>query len=455
MTKFVLSTRSLSQLLVGRVLALSIANFLIIFGAAYVHFGTEENDDRYLALNSFAMHVSMQYVATHTSSSEGTPLFVFEKPASVEDIEEAVEFVILDPLGQAVASSHGRKMAFLARLAQSSELAYFDYEDPVSSEHSNGISFPFILAGQLYVLQAGMEHSDLVSEETLAEELLEFSWGLLFLPLLLPLLVWTVRRSLAPLTEISAEAATIGPSTMNRRLSEGNVPDEVLPLVRAVNIALDQIEEGYGREREFAANAAHELRTPLAVLHSRAETLTSLDGVPDLLRDLGKIERIVAQLLRLAQADNLVIEHTQQASLRQAATTAISLMAPTAFKQGKEIELQGAEGPLTVKGDEEYLCMAIRNLLENALTVSPVGSTVLVVLHDPASLSVLDDGPGVPPDQTKRIFSRFVRGETTKFSGAGLGLSIVERIVAAHGGSVHVDSEEGHGAAFTITLNAE
>ncbi len=446
------TTMSISKILVGRMLALSIIYFLVVFIAAYIHFGAEESDERHLALRSFATYVSAQYAATTIVSVEDEPFFAFEKPSLVVEIERNVRYVVINARGDVVASSPELRAPLFQSSALTAELVYVDYQNPSSGEQSTGIAFPFTLAGQPYVLQAGMGNSDLSYEDTLADELVEFSWGLVFLQLLIPLVVWTVRGSLRPLTEISKQAATIGPLTMSRRLSRQNVPDEVLSLVNAVNTALDRIEDGFSREREFAANAAHELRTPLAVLHSRAEMLTSLDELPDLLRDLGNVERIVTQLLRLAQADNLIVDGSQRADLRLAATTAISMMAPLALKQGKEIELQGAEGPLMVKGDEEYLAMAIRNLLENALSVSPSGAIVRVVLEAPSSLTVRDTGPGISPELRPRIFSRFVRGKNTKASGAGLGLSIVDRIIAAHDGNIRVDSEEGHGAAFTITL---
>ncbi|MEQ9519090.1 MAG: ATP-binding protein [Parvibaculum sp.] len=454
------STHSMSGLLIGRMIALAVVFFFGIFIAAYFHFGSEESEYENAVLKSIATYLSGEYVATALVPDGAPAPFQLVKPDRFDDLRPLTRYVILGPSGEIVAgspegpnSSEGPK-PFAPEFTQVNELTNFSDDNPQTGELMAGVALPFFFRGERHVLQAEIKHSDLTGDETLADELFEFSWGLLILPVFIPVVVWTVRRSLQPLTEVGQQAASIGPLTMNRRLSRENVPDEIVPLVDAFNLALNRIEEGVIREREFAANAAHELRTPLAILHSRAETLTTLDEIPEFLKDLTNVERIVTQLLRLAQADNLVVAGNQTADLGKAAAAAISMIVPMAIKQGKEIELKKPAETLTVQGDEEYLCMAIRNLVENAVSSSPPGSAVTVELEAPATVRVIDIGLGMSEDLKSRIFRRFERGNRARSNGAGLGLSIVERIVEAHKGNLRVVSEPGKGAIFTMTLKA-
>ncbi|HCX65978.1 MAG TPA: two-component sensor histidine kinase, partial [Rhodobiaceae bacterium] len=243
----------------------------------------------------------------------------------------------------------------------------------------------------------GSVHPDVLADSIVAE-FLEHSWAfLLALGLGISVItVWTVRQSLAPMRRLSVMARDIGPASLDRRLPEENLSAEIVPLVHAVNTSLQRIESGYRREREFTANAAHELRTPLAVLKANIETLSSLDEVPQLIDELGDIERLVTQLLRLAQVDNLELRPGAEADLHAVALGVAGQMAPAALAEGKSIALTGEEGTVRVRGNADFLALALRNLVENALAHTPRGSSVEIRVGKDASLSVIDDGPGVP-----------------------------------------------------------
>lgn len=298
----------------------------------------------------------------------------------------------------------------------------------------------------------GSLHEDVLAD-SLVEEFLEQSWHFLLLlgAGIISVTVWTVRQSLAPVTALSHLARRIGPANLDRRLPEDGLPLEVLPLVQAVNRSLDRIEEGYRRERDFTANAAHELRTPLAVLKANIETMSGLDEVPQLLEELGGLERLVTQLLRLSQVDNLALRPDEKADLRDVARSVAEQLAPVALAAGKSISLSG-DGPVSVHGNADFLGLALRNLTENALAHTPRGEAVEIRVGPGAAVTVIDRGPGLQPGEEARIFERFFRGRADAYAGAGLGLSIARRIAVIHGGSIETGQEGGKGAAFTLRL---
>lgn len=278
--------------------------------------------------------------------------------------------------------------------------------------------------------------------------------GWLFLPLLLiPLGVslFIIRRALAPVTALSRQAVAIGPSATDVRLPEMDVPLEILPLVRAVNLALDRLSDGFRAQREFAAGAAHELRTPLAVLRAQVDTLPCAATAEALRKDIAVMAHMTEQLLRVAQADSLAVGSDEAADLNAVAAEVVGYLARLAIRRGKAIGLVEAESPALVHGSREAIFHALRNLADNALTHTAPGSevTVWVRTEEQPSVSVRDHGPGVPPDLRERIFERFWRADR-RGSGAGLGLAIVRKVMERHGGRVTVEDAPGGGAMFTM-----
>ncbi len=281
----------------------------------------------------------------------------------------------------------------------------------------------------------------------------EGGWlGAPFLFAMLLVSLVTIRNSLLPLRRLSEQAAAIGPSSTDIRLPEAEVPREILPLVHAVNSALDRIEAGFRIQRDFTADAAHELRTPLAVLRAHIETLPDLATREALVRDVDSITQLVGQLLAVARAEALTIAMDEQADLNTVAVDVCSFLAPMALKQRRMIEVIAAPGDCPVTANAEAVFNALHNLVENALTHTPPGTTVTVRVEGPATLRVEDRGPGVPAELRERIFQRFWRAERRK-SGSGLGLAIVREIMQAHGGRVEVNDHPGGGAVFSLIFN--
>ncbi|MBI3445689.1 MAG: HAMP domain-containing protein [Magnetospirillum sp.] len=282
----------------------------------------------------------------------------------------------------------------------------------------------------------------------------EGGWlGAPFLVAMLLVSLVTIRNSLAPLRQLSEKAAAIGPDTTDLRLPEADVPREILPLVHAVNSALDRIEAGFRIQRDFTADAAHELRTPLAVLRAHIDSLDDAATRNALAHDLDSMTRLINQLLAVARAEALTIAMDEQADLNAIAVDVGVFLAPMALQQGRMIEvIEGAAIP--VAGNAESIFNAARNLVENALTHTPAGGTITLQVDAPAILRVIDQGPGVPDELRDRIFQRFWRAERRK-SGSGLGLAIVRQIMDAHGGQVVVENAKDGGAVFSLIFPAK
>jgi signal transduction histidine kinase len=205
-------------------------------------------------------------------------------------------------------------------------------------------------------------------------------------------------------------------------------------------------------QREFIADAAHELRTPLAILRARIDMIGDEKTAEPLRRDVDTMGRTVAQLLDIAEMEGLRVDEAECADLQRLAAETVAHVAPLALARRRDIELSGAEGPVWVRGNAEALSRAVRNLVENAIHHTPEGTTVSVDVDDAGIVRVSDRGPGVPYEDRELIFRRFWRRDRRRTGNAGLGLSIVARVVEAHGGSIAVGDREGGGAVFAITL---
>ena len=317
----------------------------------------------------------------------------------------------------------------------------------------SGASVRVVIDGRPVWIEAAEElsHRDVLIDDVVADFFHRVAW--ITLPILLVLFVIDIaifRGAIRPLLRASQMAARIAPAHIDVRLPVDDIPSEILPLVVAVNSALDRLEHGFRLQREFTADAAHELRTPLAILRARIDTLTNQEVARTLHRDFERMSHIVSQLLEIAELETLVVDPAEKADLRAAAAEIAAFLAPLALSQKKEIMLSGASGPVWVKGNGDMLQRAIRNLAENAIKHAPEATTVEIEVSTDGTLRVLDRGPGVPPAERTMVFQRFWRRDRRQAEGAGLGLSIVQRIAEAYGATVMVDNRPGGGAAFAL-----
>lgn len=322
-----------------------------------------------------------------------------------------------------------------------------------------GEAYPFVRHGQPLVVQVvrlGSDYQDLL-ETVLADFFEDGGWlAGPFLLLLLLVSILTLRGTLRPLLELSRQAEGIGPATADVRLPLTDIPREVLPLVRAVNLALDRLEQGIHRQREFTADAAHELRTPLAVLTAHIDTLPDPAVAAALRPDLAAMTHLVEQLLRVSRAEALVVSPADQTDLCRLAEDVAVWLGPTAIRARRSVEVIAPPSPVMVQGQEDALFHAIRNLVDNALRHTPENTVVSITVlpavdGQGARVAVRDFGPGVPDHQREAVFRRFWRADHAT-PGSGLGLSIVRRTMQAHGGTVEISTAAGGGACFTLSF---
>ena len=272
-------------------------------------------------------------------------------------------------------------------------------------------------------------------------------------PLLLLAIYFSVRRGLKPIDDLASDVATRSSDNLTP-LAGRDIPREVQPLVVAINRVLFRLGYSLESERRFTADAAHELRTPLAAARIQAQVaLLSPDAekrnhaLAQTLAGLDRATRLVEQMLRLARLDPLAQLPQKQSvnlvELAQRVAAGVQDAAPRA-----RIMLDVGESVQSVEGDPDLLEVVLRNLLDNAIRYSPEESEVTVFLRntgDALVLGVCDNGPGVDPEELPRLMERFYRGASVTAEGSGLGLTIVSRIAELHGATLELDNRTGGG----------
>jgi signal transduction histidine kinase len=259
-----------------------------------------------------------------------------------------------------------------------------------------------------------------------------------------------MRRHLAPLRQISEQASLIAPEDKHTPLPVDRAPSEVQPLVASINIGYARLVEAVQVQRRFTANAAHELRTPVAVIQAGLERLPQSEDVHLLRQESERMGRIVGQLLSLARFESVSAHQVgtlDAASLvRRAAEPLAHLASAARVSLAFEVERE----PVMVLATEEAITEITRNLVENAIGHAPAGSEITIALSRHGSLSIADRGPGIPEPQRLRLFERFWRGSSTSRPGSGLGLAIVAEACQRIGATVRCLTASGSGATFEV-----
>jgi two-component system, OmpR family, sensor histidine kinase QseC len=264
---------------------------------------------------------------------------------------------------------------------------------------------------------------------------------------------YTLRRMLKPLREASSVAARIDPRNLSARIATRNLPVEFSPVIDAFNLALDRLEKGFRVQQEFLADAAHELKTPMALLRAQIETDPAGDR-RELLPDLDLMARQVHQLLHLAEVRetrNYVFEPTDVVAVAENVVDFLSRLCTRHEVEISICDLRSSTGMAQLQADRSALYLLLKNVLENAIQHSPPRGVVTVTVDD-SEITIRDEGPGIPADDLPKLFTRFWRGPGRRDDGAGLGLAISQEIVRAHGWSLSARST-GHGAEFRLVFH--
>ncbi|MBN1545779.1 MAG: heavy metal sensor histidine kinase [Syntrophaceae bacterium] len=280
---------------------------------------------------------------------------------------------------------------------------------------------------------------------------------------------WVISgRALAPVVQITAAARRIGAESLSQRLPVSPCPDEIADLQLTFNSMLERLEESFNKVRQFTADASHELRTPLAILKGETEValrwgkdVTELQQTLESnLEEIDRLGRIIDDLLALAKSEAgqipLTLDDVNLSDLMQGL-----YLLGKALGEPKSIEFHmqlDIERELHLVGDRLQLHRMLLNLISNAIKYTPEGGRVevqLAVVAGSAQIRVVDNGIGIGKEHLPHLFDRFYRVDDVRnrdIGGSGLGLSIVQWIAKAHGGTIQVESQLNHGSVFTLTL---
>jgi signal transduction histidine kinase len=277
---------------------------------------------------------------------------------------------------------------------------------------------------------------------------------------------WVVAgRVLAPIGRITAVARDIQATDMSRRIELPGPDDELKQLADTFDAMLARLDAAFAAQRQFVADASHELRNPLAIIRTNADVaLADPDATPDELRQTivtvkragDRMSLLVDDLLALAQRQQPTLEHEPVDLGAAVAEASDDFVVPA---ETRDIVLDRAIAPgVVVTGDREALKRVVANLLDNAVRLAPAGSRIRLATGSEGNrawIAVTDEGPGISPEDQRHVFDRFWRADKARArsdGGSGLGLAIVRQVVESHGGEVRLHSKVGVGSSFVVWL---
>jgi two-component system OmpR family sensor kinase len=296
--------------------------------------------------------------------------------------------------------------------------------------------------------------------------------GLLLL-VTVALAVLGLRRGLRPLAELATSAASVNTSNWKLNPSEAAVSTtELAPLTQAMTAMLDGLHRAFTQQREFLANAAHELKTPVAILKSTLQSLLQRPraaeeyraGLEQALDDMARLEQLMHSMLRLARAEQWAAGSTRRdlEAVEVAATceSALERLASVARERGVTIHFV-SNGPMPMRADADDLELVWSNLLQNAIRFSPAGGNVQLRVRANGQrgyIEVEDEGPGIPQSELAHLFERFHRSDSSRArntGGYGLGLAISKALIEAYGGTITPASRPGQGMRMVVEVPLE
>ena len=357
------------------------------------------------------------------------------REAAYRLLDDAGHAVFLSPAGAAFWPTSGEAV----RLAR----VHFEFEQGGATLY--GATQPFVHEGRTWYFQIAASTRLMTLLHRVALPLVVAGIVMFSLVLLVTFglcAYFTLRYTLAPLREVSESAAAISPRSMHARLTTAGVPAEIAPLVESFNRALERLERGYRVQQEFLGNAAHELKTPLALIRAQIELQDAdQNDRASLLSDVGYMSRQVQQLLLLAEASEAHNYKIAAVGVREVVEEAAAYLQRMAEAADVRLRVSATSDKVVWNADRGALFTLLKNLLENSIEHAPRGSVVGVEI-DGGMLIVRDRGPGVDAELLPLLFERFWRGPHRRDRGAGLGLAICQEIALAHGWSLTAERAE-------------
>lgn len=279
------------------------------------------------------------------------------------------------------------------------------------------------------------------------------------------LLIWIIiGKGLDSLETVTREVSNRAPSHLTPVNLEA-VPEEIKPLIDELNKLFNRLQQGFEREKRFAADAAHELRTPLAALRAQAQVALNIEDMEEKNRTLNKLlasvdrsTHIVKQLLTMSRLvpESSTINDLSPVNLTKLSREVIAMLAATALNKHVEIMFETNSEQAVITGNLTALSIMMRNLIDNAIRYTPDHGEVKVIIENTPTkiiFTVEDNGPGIPKELHDRVFERFFRILGNKSPGSGLGLAIVHQIVDLHNGKLKLDTPKAHsGLIISVTI---
>ncbi len=282
---------------------------------------------------------------------------------------------------------------------------------------------------------------------------------LLSLPALALLIWYGITHAMRPLLRLAENVRNLEPGQL-KPLPLEDIPDESRPLVESLNQLFGQLQHAFDNERRFTADAAHELRTPLAALKVQAQVALGASddearqhALRHIIQGVDRATHLVEQLLTLARLDpENALQDTSPLKLADVCQESLAEQADMARKKHIELALE-SEGDAQITGNRDAIHIMLRNLIDNAIRYTPEKGSVCIKIdcdEKDTRLTVSDSGPGIPADEHARVMERFYRSSTAQAPGSGLGMSIVQRIVEGHGATLTLGKSALGGLAVSI-----
>lgn len=416
-----------------------------------------------------------------TGTQVSSVLYDAEDALDMEDINLFAD-------GNIATQSFLRDQLFFARLIERSSgaivAASADYDIPVTSQTLSAASFETVdfrddenevNSVRIYTLPLSYTPRFTLQVGRSLEETREILSDVLRILVLLlaitvifaPLSGWFLaNRALVPIRATARTAARINETDLTRRLDLAASELELAQLVQTFNAMLDRIEQAFQRQRQFTADAAHELRTPLSIMQTGLDVTLSQErsaaqyrgALQSVSEEVQRLSQLANTLLMLARADSRELPLVKQpVNLTLLLDAVIDQFDTLAEDKMIRIQREIAVG-LYVQGDEERLIQVMVNLIDNAVKYTPEGGMVCVIARRDAPITriiISDTGPGIPETEQTHLFERFYRVDRSRNrhqGGFGLGLAIAKQIVDLHDGTIQVISQPGQGAQFIVTL---